>query len=74
MQLLRAIHLTTMAVSLSLALVAGTVQAADPAKVLHLASFDIETLDPQQIDDDPSSQVAAAIFEGMYDWSYLGSP
>ena len=36
--------------------------------------FDIETLDPQRISDDPSSQVAAAIFEGLYDWSYLGSP
>src|SRR5258707_14100923 len=48
--------------------------AADPNKVLRLATFDIETLDPQQIHDDPSSQVAAAIFEGLYDWEYLGSP
>ncbi|MEP6942026.1 MAG: ABC transporter substrate-binding protein [Betaproteobacteria bacterium] len=48
--------------------------AADPAKVLRLASFDIETLDPQQIDDDPSSQVASAIFEGLYNWDYLASP
>ena len=37
--------------------------AADPAKVLRLALFDIETLDPQRISDDPSGQVAAAIFE-----------
>src|SRR5258707_3384333 len=47
--------------------------AADPNKVLRLATFDIETLDPQRIHDDPSSQVAAAIFEGLYDWSYLGA-
>src|ERR1700687_1812628 len=52
----------------------GAWAAADPAKVLRLAVFDIETLDPQQIDDDPSSQVAAAIFEGLYDWDYLASP
>ena len=52
----------------------STVFAADANKVLRLASFDIETLDPQQITDDPSSQVAAAIFEGLYDWQYLGSP
>ncbi len=55
-------------------LLAAGALAADPAKVLRLASFDIETLDPHQIDDDPSSQVAAAIFEGLYNWDYLASP
>ncbi|MEO8740392.1 MAG: ABC transporter substrate-binding protein [Casimicrobiaceae bacterium] len=63
------------ATAMTLALGASTAAlAADPNKVLRLASFDIETLDPQRINDDPSSQVAAAIFEGLYDWSYLGTP
>jgi ABC-type transport system substrate-binding protein len=47
--------------------------AADPGKVLHLASADIETLDPDQYDDDPSFQVIAAIFEGLYEWDYLAA-
>jgi ABC-type transport system substrate-binding protein len=47
--------------------------AADPNKVLHIASPDIETLDPQQYNDDPSFQVIAAIFEGLYEWDYLAS-
>ena len=34
--------------------------AADPDKVLHIASPDIETLDPQQYNDDPSFQVISA--------------
>jgi len=63
------------AVALAFALgIASAAFAADPNKVLRVASFDIETLDPQRINDDPSSQVAAAIFEGLYDWSYLGTP
>src|SRR4029434_7493143 len=48
--------------------------AADPAKVLRLASPDIETLDPQQYADDPSFQVLMAIFEPLYEWDYLASP
>jgi ABC-type transport system substrate-binding protein len=48
--------------------------AADPAKVLRVASFDIETFDPQQFNDDPSFQVFVAIFEGMYEYDYLASP
>jgi ABC-type transport system substrate-binding protein len=57
-------------------LLSGSVGAlgADPNKILRLAIFDIETLDPQQYTDDPSSQVVAAIFEGLYDWDYLASP
>src|SRR5450631_710259 len=69
--LLRHLGAVTMAIALG---VASAAFAADPNKVLYLASFDIETLDPQRINDDPSSQVAAAIFEGLYDWSYLGTP
>jgi ABC-type transport system substrate-binding protein len=48
-------------------------RAADPDKVLHIASPDIETLDPQQYNDDPSFQVISAIFEGLYEWDYLAS-
>ena len=66
-------HLGALTIALALG-VTGVVFAADPNKVLRVANFDIETLDPQRINDDPSSQVAAAIFEGLYDWSYLGTP
>jgi oligopeptide transport system substrate-binding protein len=52
----------------------GVAGAADPAKVLHVASFDIETFDPQQFNDDPSFQVFTAIFEGLYEYDYLASP
>jgi len=48
--------------------------AADPAKVLRIASPDIDTLDPQQFADDPSFQIIMAIFEPMYEWDYLASP
>jgi len=53
---------------------AVSAHAADPAKVLRLASPDIETLDPQQFSDDPSFQVLMAIFEPLYEWDYLASP
>jgi ABC-type transport system substrate-binding protein len=48
--------------------------AADPAKVLRIASPDIETLDPQQYDDNPSFEVLMGIFEGLYEFDYLASP
>jgi peptide/nickel transport system substrate-binding protein len=48
--------------------------AADPNKVLRVASFDIETFDPQQFNDDPSFQVFTSIFEGLYEYDYLASP
>jgi ABC-type transport system substrate-binding protein len=54
--------------------IACSTQAADPGKVLRLASPDIETLDPQQYADDPSFQVLMAIFEPLYEWDYLASP
>src|SRR5436305_14329117 len=47
--------------------------AADPAKVLRVASPDIETLDPQQYNDDPSFQIITTIFEGLYEWDYLAA-
>ena len=37
--------------------------AADPAKVLRIASPDIDTLDPQNFSDDPSFQIIQALFE-----------
>ena len=46
-------------------------EAADPAKVLRIAQFDIDTLDAQQYSDDPSFQVIMAIFEPLYEWDYL---
>src|SRR5437667_4147334 len=48
--------------------------AADPAKILRVASPDIETLDPQQFSDNPSFEVLVAIFEPLYEWDYLRSP
>jgi oligopeptide transport system substrate-binding protein len=51
--------------------VVGAALAADPAKVLHVASPDIETLDPQQYNDDPSFEIISTIFEGLYEWDYL---
>jgi ABC-type transport system substrate-binding protein len=60
--------LLLVAVSCAVALAAG---AADPAKVLRIAQFDIDTLDPQQYADDPSFQVVMAIFEPLYEWDYL---
>jgi oligopeptide transport system substrate-binding protein len=48
--------------------------AADPNKVLRIASPDIETLDPHQYNDSPSFNVITALFEGLYEWDYLASP
>ena len=48
--------------------------AADPAKVLRIASPDIDTLDPQSFADDPSFQIVMAIFEPLYEWDYLALP
>ena len=48
--------------------------AADPAKILRVASPDIDTLDPQQFSDNPSFEVLIAIFEPLYERSYLRSP
>jgi len=53
---------------------AGAAAAADPAKILRVASVDIETLDPHQYNDSPSFDVLVAIFEGLYEWHYLASP
>ena len=52
----------------------GIAWAADPNKILRVASPDIETLDPQQIEDIPSRDVLRAIYEGLYEHDYLASP
>src|SRR6266446_334989 len=51
-----------------------SIGAADPNKVLRVASPDIDTLDPQQYNDNPSFEVLVAIFEPAYEWDYLASP
>jgi len=48
--------------------------AADPNKVLRIASDDIDTLDPIQLQDKYSNDIASVIFEGLCEWDYLGSP
>lgn len=45
--------------------------AAEAAKVLRIAQFDIDTLDPHQYTDDPSFQVIQALYEPAYEWDYL---
>jgi ABC-type transport system substrate-binding protein len=51
-----------------------SIGAADPNKILRVASPDIDTLDPQQYNDNPSFEVLVAIFEPAYEWDYLASP
>lgn len=48
--------------------------AADPAKVLRLATSDIDTLDPQQWQDAFSARIGETIFEALYEWDPFGSP
>ena len=45
----------------------GASHAAASTKVLRVAMFDIDTLDPQQYADDPSFQVIQVIFEPGYE-------
>ena len=42
--------------------IASVTLAAEPSKVLRIAAFEIDTLDPQQYADDPSFQVVMALF------------
>jgi ABC-type transport system substrate-binding protein len=48
--------------------------AADPAKVLRIAFPDITGLDPQQVHDLYSVRVCQALFEGLFQFSYLREP
>jgi ABC-type transport system substrate-binding protein len=50
------------------------VHGADTSKVLRIASDDIDTLDPVQLQDKYSDDIASVIFEGLCEWDYLGSP
>jgi ABC-type transport system substrate-binding protein len=52
-------------------LASGAAFAADPARTLRIAQFDLDTLDPHQYTDDPSFQVVQALFEPAYEWDYL---
>jgi len=62
------------AIAAAFLLMSGGSLAADPAKVLHVATNDIETLDPQQWQDDFSTRIGRSIFEGLYEWDYLARP
>ena len=61
---------------LALALFAASLaaHAADPNKVLRIASSDIDTLDPQQLQDKFSRDIAAVIYESLCEWDYLNRP
>ncbi|MEO8677140.1 MAG: ABC transporter substrate-binding protein [Casimicrobiaceae bacterium] len=48
--------------------------AADPNKVLRMASNDLTSLDPQQGTDLLSTRVATQIFEALYQFDYLAEP
>jgi ABC-type transport system substrate-binding protein len=61
-------------VALCVAVFASSALAADPRKVLRVASRDIETLDPQQYTEVPSFELIRALFEGLYEFEYLDVP
>jgi len=61
-------------VLLAVVLFAEASFSADRNKVLHVASTNIETLDPQRWNDNPSYQIQFAIFEGLYEWDFLATP
>lgn len=68
------IRLALLALVLCLAVPIEPARAADPAKVLRMATSDIDTLDPQQLQDKFSRDIAQIIYEGMYEWHYLDRP
>ncbi len=68
------IRLAFVALLLCLADPVEPARAADPAKVLRMATSDIDTLDPQQLQDKFSRDIAQIIYEGMYEWHYLDRP
>ncbi|MEP7182227.1 MAG: ABC transporter substrate-binding protein [Betaproteobacteria bacterium] len=49
-------------------------RAADPGKVLRIASPDITSLDPQQATDLYSTRVTSHIFEALYQFDYFAVP
>ena len=70
----RAARVAVGALACAALLLAPTAFAADVNKVLRVAAFDADTLDPHQYNDDPSFQIIMAIFEPLYEWDYLASP
>ena len=54
--------------------VATMANAADPSKILRIASNDITSLDPQQGTDLLSTRVATQIFEALYEFDYFAVP
>ncbi|MGC4080822.1 MAG: ABC transporter substrate-binding protein [Vicinamibacterales bacterium] len=53
---------------------AAMAAAADPAKVLRIASDDIVSLDPQQPGDIASTRIAVNLFEALYRYGYFAEP
>ncbi len=49
----------------------GVASAADPAKVLRLATGDLDSLDPHQWQSSTANDIGFAIFEALYEWDYL---
>lgn len=66
--------LARLPVALMIAGLAASACAADPAKVLRIPFPDVTALDPQQIGDLYSVRVSNAIFEGLYQYTYLAEP
>ena len=58
----------------ALAVGSAVADAADPAKVLRISFPDITALDPQQVHDLYSVRICQALFEGLYQFSYLRDP
>jgi ABC-type transport system substrate-binding protein len=65
-----------LAIALAFAVIAwnSALAAADPAKVLRIASPDITSLDPQQGTDLYSTRIASHIFEALYQFDYFAIP
>ncbi len=72
--LARARRVAVTSVIALLVLATTVAAAADPQKVLRLATADIDTLDPQQWQDTYSNTVGSAIFEAMFQWDYFARP
>ena len=50
-----------------------TATAADPTKILHLATNDLDSLDPHQWQSSAANDIGFGIFEALYEWDYLAS-
>jgi ABC-type transport system substrate-binding protein len=71
----RWVRTTATAIAIALVAAAPCVKAAaDPSKVLRIASNDITSLDPQQGTDLLSTRVAINLFEALYEFDYFAIP